>query len=130
MISPNDWVKARLQTSKNMLRLILDKLEMIYKDQPYLEYMFKAIFVTGYYGMVWVVELTESPHCLRVADVHRVTNKNKLQLVLRSSKMHNVGDVPQLIKISSLDQKAMKSVLDRDNYCPFNIIRLYEAIRE
>ena len=126
----NDRVKARLPISKNMLRVMLDKLEMIYEDQPYLECLFKAVLVTGYYGMMRVGEIADGPPCLKVVDIHNATNKFKLQLVLYSSKTHGRGDAPQIIKISSIADKGVKTVMDKDCYCPFKIISRYVAIRD
>lgn len=69
--------------------MILFEIGNMYgKQQPYLEYMYKALFAIGYYGMLRVGELTCSPHVLKAKNFHLGRNKKKLMLILYSSKTH------------------------------------------
>ena len=98
----NDKVRKRLPIKCNLLEMILFEIGNIYsKQQPYLEYMYKALFAIGYYGMLRVGELTCSPHVLKANNVHLGRNKKKLMLILYSSKTHNEGNSPQKIKITA-----------------------------
>ena len=71
--------------------------------QPYLVKMYRALFVTAYFGLFRVGELTKSQHMVRACDVHIGTNKRKLMFILRSSKTHGEGDKPQVIKIEAIE---------------------------
>ena len=59
-------------------------------------------------------------------NVHIGLTKNKLLLILRTSKMHWTDKYPQSVKISS--QKHAQSTEKRINnqeFCPFLLIRKY-----
>ena len=56
--------------------------------QVYLEWLYKAIFILCYYGMMRIGEVTFSQHVARAKNVHMATNKDKLLVVLYSSKTH------------------------------------------
>ena len=81
----NDKVKTRLPIKKGLLGVILDKLKQIFDCQPSLERLYKAIFVIAYYGLLQIGELVSGDHPIKVVDVHKGKNKEKLQIVLRSS---------------------------------------------
>ena len=51
-----------------------------------------------------VGELTASPHVLHAKNIHIGTNKNKILLILYSSKTHGKANRPQEIKITTLDR--------------------------
>ena len=103
------------------------------QGQPYLAKLFKALFVTAYFGLFRVCELTmmKSLHAVRVTDVHIGTNKKKILFILRSSKTFNKGNRPQMIKISTKgegeERKKNKSLLGKSfgRYCPYQIIQDY-----
>ena len=120
----NDRVKARLPISKNLLRIILEKVSMMYEYQPYLEALFKAILTIVYYGLLRIGELTTSPYCLKASAIHSATNKDKIQIILQSSKTHGAGDELQIIKICGMSEKE-KSLMDLDSHCPFKLIWNY-----
>ena len=87
-----------------MLRIILKTVREHFefeKNQPYLSCLYTALFSTAYYGLFRSSELTAGPHAVKVADVHVGENKKKLLFVLRSSKTHNRGVKPQMVKICS-----------------------------
>ena len=100
----NDHLFTRLPIRKGMLNLLLLEVSKLYgmaaNNQPYLEKLYKAILVTGYYGLMRVGELTKSPHVVLARNVHMGVNKNKILFVLLSSKTHSQGSHPQMIKIS------------------------------
>ena len=58
---------------------------------------------TTYYGLFRISEIaqTKGGHAALAKDVQIASNKNKFLIVLRSSKTHMRGSMPQFIKISS-----------------------------
>ena len=99
----NDHVTTRLPIHCGLLELILFEIQRYFtqRKQPYLECLYKAMFALGYYGLLRISELAVSEHVLKAAHIHLAINKDKLLLVLYSSKMHGVGSRPQKIKIVS-----------------------------
>ena len=83
--------------------MILFETQRIFhaKNQPYLDLLYKTIFSICYYGLMHIGEVTHSQHVLKAKDVHLAKNKDKLLLVLYSSKTHDEGSRPQKIKITS-----------------------------
>ena len=63
-------------------------------------------------------EVTSSPHVLKACNVHIATNKEKILLVLYSSKTHDKSSLPQEIKITS-----------KKFFCPFKLMREYMTLR-
>ena len=98
----------------------------MFADQPFLECMYKALFSLGYYGLMCMGELTCSQHVVKACNVHIAKNKDKLLLVLYSSKTHDEGMRPQKIKITA--NKMVKDYRKR-NFCPFRLLRNYIASR-
>ena len=76
--------------------MILFEIQRIFSqtNQWYLEVMYKALFALTYYGMITVGEVTLSPHVLKAKDIHIALNKDKILLVLYSSKTHDKGSRP------------------------------------
>ena len=95
----NDSVKTRLLVGCGLLELILFSVDRFYSSQPYLSLMYKSIFLLGYYGLLRVGELTSSLHTIKAWDIHMGKNKNKILLILYSSKTHGKESRPQKIKI-------------------------------
>ena len=124
----NDQVKIRLPIQKGLLELLLFEVERLYsqtKLQPYLEHLYKAMFSLAYYGMLRVGEITESPHDIRACNIHVGNNKDKILMVLYSSKTHGSESGPQKIKISVSDTvKARKGI-----FCPFHLVARYMSMR-
>ena len=79
---------------------MLFELERIFStnSQPYLELLYKGIFCLGYYGMMRVGELVSGDHTLKASNVHIGQNKNKLMMVLYSSKTHDRKSRPQKLR--------------------------------
>ena len=63
--------------------------------------MYKALLALSYYGLMRVGELTQSDHTLLAKNIHLAKNKEKILLLLYSSKTLYKGSKPQKIKIVS-----------------------------
>ena len=109
----------------------MDELEHMFvlkKNQPYMLCLYRAVFATAYHGLFKVGELTASPHSILAQNVHIGVNKNKLPILVESSKTHCKGDLPQIIKINStpINKHANNH---SDKYCPFIILKSYIKAR-
>ena len=87
----NDKVHTRLPIQCSLLEMILFEVQRLFdaKGQWYLEIMYKALFALSYYGMMRVCEVTQvtqTNHTVKAKDVHSALNKDKIMLVLYSSK--------------------------------------------
>ena len=122
----NDCIKTRLPLSSDLLEIILFEWERFYNKQRYLEVLYKAMFLLGFYGLLRIGEMTASPHVVKAANVHIGLNKNKILVVLYSSKTHHEGSRPQKIKIlaNESDYKGRKKF-----FCPFREVRSYLKLR-
>ena len=117
---------------KGMIRIIINNIHDFYyveKSQPYLALLFKAMILTGYYGLFRVGELTESQHVIRKGDVKKAKNKQKILIVLRSSKTHSINKASQMVNIRPLNIAQERHQNDLDRYCPYQILRKYASIR-
>ena len=98
----NDRVKIRLPICRNLLDLLLFEVQRYFNlqdaPQPYLELLYKTIFCLAYYGMLRVGEISESPHNIKAKDVHVGDNKDKIMLVLYTSKTHGQESEPQKLR--------------------------------
>ena len=104
--------------------MILFEVQRIYQKQWYLEAMYKALFALGYYGLFRVGELTHSPHTIKARDVHMGMNKDKVLIVLYSSKTHDVSNRPQKVKITANYAEKSGFYVHR-NFCPFKLLHNY-----
>ena len=126
----NGKVCTRLPIKCNLLEMLLFEVHRLFevKGQIYLQVMYKALFALSYYGMMRVSEVTTSDHVVKAKDVHSALNKDKIQLVLYTSKTHHRGMRPQKISITSnITEKS--GFYARRNFCPFALINQYMAIR-
>ena len=126
----NDKVHIRLPIQCSLLEMILFEVHRIFdiKGQVYLQIMYKALFALSHYGMIRVGEVTYSDHVVKAKDVHSAQNKDKLLLMLYSSKTHSKGMKPQRIKITSnLIEKS--GFYARRNFCPFKLVNDYMKVR-
>ena len=113
-----------------MLKLILDSIANQYEAQVYLKTLYSALVTSAYYGLLHIGEVSASPHVLLAKNVHVGVNKNKILFIFMTSKTHNEGDKPQMVKITSspscnaggIDQSCTK-------YCPFHLLKQYIAKR-
>ena len=126
----NDRVKTRLPIQMGLLEIILFEVQRLFADQPYLETLYKAIFLAAYYGMFRVGELVTGSHPIRAKDVHIGKNKNKMLFILYTSKTHGLDAKPQKIKITEV-QKGLNNAknIKKRFFCPFRAAREYLAIR-
>ena len=126
----NDILKTRLPIRKNLLEVILFQIQRKFakENQPYLEIMYITAFLLFYYGMLRVGELTDSPHVVKAKDIHSGTHKNKILLILHTSKTHSRADIPQHIIIKDQDILEVKSgrtktisnqICQESTFCPF-----------
>ena len=114
------------------MTLIIEKIDKIFDTQPYLSKLYAAIFITGNYGLLRIGELTKSQHAIKARDVHMAKNKDKMMLVLRSSKTHGVHQKPQIIKLKSenkhlKDRTVARAV--RKMICPYKSLREFILVR-
>ena len=126
----NDKVHTRLPIQCSLLEMILFEIQRLYgqNGKIYLDTLFKALFALSYYGMMRVGEVTLSDHVIRAKDVHSALNKDRLLLILYSSKTHSIAMRPQKIKITSnLDEKS--GFYARRNFCPFDLVNRYMTER-
>ena len=73
-----------------------------HNPQPYLILLYQAIFLLAYYGMFRVGELAEGNHSIKACNVHVGNNKDKIMIVLYSSKTHGKESRPQKVKIAGI----------------------------
>ena len=126
----NDKVRARFPIKCGLLELILFEVERYFKlnNQFYLEKLYKALFILGYYGLMRVGELPQGPHVLKARNIHVAVNKDKLLIVLYSSKTHDKSNRPQKITITSNKAEVTGSYLHR-HFCPFRTINDFIHVR-
>ena len=127
----NDHVTTRLPIHRDLLAMLLNKIDRYYDKQPFLRRLYCVIFVVGYFGLLRIGELVNSPHAILAKDVHIAKNKAKLLFILRSSKTHDKSSKPQYVKITGdvytgswTNQKNRLRMI-----CPFSIVRSYLEVR-
>ena len=131
----NNCIFTRLPIQKDLLRVILDTVQKSDSDQPYLSRLYSALFSTAYFGLLRIGEITSGSHPILARDVHIAHNKEKILLILRTSKMHGQGSKPQLVKINSRQSKrAEKAKMNKSQFvsqqwCPYRLLRDYIAVR-
>ena len=121
----NDTAPNRLPIQKNLMEQILFEIERKYSlelAQPYLELLYKTAIIFLYYGLLRISEIchTKAGHALKAKDVHFAENKQKILLVLHSSKTHGREARPQKIKISAT-LNTLKIWRNRKHFCPFEV---------
>ena len=122
----NDQLLPRFPIKLRLLEMILFEIKRMFKDQYYLQIMFKTLFAISYYGLLRIGEVADGEHSILARNVHIATNKKKIMLVLYSSKTHDPSSRPQKIKISALKMNEK----DRfKHFCPFNLMKRYMKLR-
>ena len=125
----NDRVKNRFPIQIGLLNLILTEVSNIFnndvKQQPYLEKLYQCIFSLAYYGLLRISEIA-GIHAVRAGDLHVARNKEKIMIVLYTSKTHGRGSEPQEIKITKL---AKFSGQLEQRHSPFEISAKYGELR-
>ena len=122
----NDVVKTRLPIKKNLLDLIMFEIQRLFGKQPYLSILYKTLFSLSYHGLLRIGEATLGNHVIKAKNVHIGTNKNKILLVLYSSKTHGMESRPQKIKIEALEETSNNTT---PLFCPFTLTRQYIKVR-
>ena len=124
-------VNMRMPIHCRMLRIMMDRVEQHYlrRNQIYLTKLYKAMFVTAYYGLFRVGEITSSKHVITLDNVHLGCNSNKILFILWSSKMHKRNTEPQTVEIKAIGAKECTLPSDLEKYCPYKIIRAYLELR-
>ena len=132
----NYQITTRFPIKKGLLNMLMDQLGNIFDKQPYLLILYQAIFITLYFGLFRIGELTAASgnHVVLAKDVHIGRDKNKLMFMLHTSKTHTKGHKPQIIKISETrcfqSTAATSQQTTHYRYCPFKMIKNYIDIRK
>ena len=138
----NDTIKTRLPIRISLLEIMLCDMQRRFGEkQPYLEALYITAFLIGYYGLFRVGELTMGDHVIRAANVHEGKNKDKILIVLYSSKTHGKESYPQKVKIigketievtSHTNKTYRKSVIKTTQsarFCPVEWLLYYIQLR-
>ena len=115
-------MRIKFPIHKDLLHVLLNNMQKIFEtnNQPFLKSLYQSIFITAYYGLFHIGEITESPHVILVKDMHIAMNENKLLFIIHSSRTHCKADLLQSVKITGTSKKC---------YCPFSVLRHYLTIR-
>ena len=111
---------------KNILLKTRQHFESEEVNQIFLSVLYSAIFSTAYFGLLRIGEVATGSHPILVNDVHVGTNKNKILIILRTSKTHTEGCFPQSIKITSVskNQKPINNEPSKhwlEELCPYKL---------
>ena len=86
------------------------------------------MFALGYYGLFRVGELTHSQHVIKAKNVHMGQNKEKMLIILLTSKTHGKESYPQKVRIVS--NLSGKTLGHRNRFfCPFRLVNDYIQAR-
>ena len=121
----NNTLKPRLPIKKNLMEMILCEVERKYREQPYLETLYKTVFIVAYYGLLRVGELAISEHTVRAHNVHCNKEEQKILILLQSSKTHKRGQPLQEVQIKGRLSSSEAPTM----FCPFEIFQEYLDIR-
>ena len=121
----NDQVRTRLPIQRGQLVMLLEKLDSHFETQPYLRSLYKAMYVSAYFGLLRVSEMTEGQHAIKATNIQTGVNKPKIMFMLKSSKTHDAQAGPQIVKITSEPITGTDRQLRKDPICPFSIIQEY-----
>lgn len=122
----NDRVIQRMPIKEALLVRIIRQVDLIFAKQPYLASLYKCMLTMGYFGMMRVGEMARGDHPVLARDVHLSHRTKKVQIILRTSKTHGLGDQPQYIKFDTNDSR---SFLYNRHFCPYEIVRDFLDIR-
>ena len=125
----NDVIQTRLPIRRGLLEVLIKSIAKCFKSpQLYLVILYKAFMTTAYFGLFRVGELTESEHVVKAWDIHIALNKDKLMFILHTSKTHNQGSKPQIIKIEGVMETSAGS--NRTLIvCLFKLLQDYLKVR-
>ena len=88
----NDRFRCRLPFQKGLFEMLLFEIDRVWPNQVYLIALYRAIFCLAYYGLMRVGELTQGDHPVKACYIHIGMNKDKIMLVLYTSKTHERGN--------------------------------------
>ena len=139
----NDVISLKLPIYKDLLAIILNEISKRYDNQlnqPYLSLLYRTMFSTAYFGLFRASEISESPskHVVKVGDVQIGFNKKKFMFILRSSKTHSEGTMPQIVKIEQHHNKLKPTAIATTSQvfkpklqlpCPYKLLREYSRKR-
>ena len=126
----NDCVKTRLPIQLGVLEVLLKYIRQYFVSQPYLEKLFSAIFSTAYFGLLRIGEVSQSEHVVLARNVKIADNKQKIMMILRSSKTHGAESKPQIIKITgNYEIEEYPRLQHLHPICSFKILRNYLSVR-
>ena len=122
----NDRLYVRFPIRLSLLEQMLFEIECLYgaaeNNQPYLELMYKSLLLASYYGLLCIGEVTAGDHVIKAGDLHVGTNKNKMLIVLFTSKTHGVESRPQKVHITENGRT-------NKFFCPFKTLKAYSEVR-
>ena len=123
----NDHVHTRFLIHFKLFELMPFELSwsVVSHDQIYLLTMYRALFATAYYGLMHIGEVTDSNHVIKASNIYIGQNKNKIKIILYSSKTHDASTRPQEIRISASEASGRKEKF----FCPFQLNREYMRLR-
>ena len=126
----NDKVYTRMPIQLRLLDLLSFQIARSYRQQPYLKTLYQTMLMYSYYGLMRIGEITQSEHMVKAKNVHIGINKNKILIILYSSKTHGFESRPQKIKITGQDlQKGKAKCRQFSCFCPFKITKAYLKLR-
>ena len=125
----NDKVRLRLPIQCGLLEVLLFEVCRYYSNinQPFHIKLFQAMFALGYCGLFRVGELTYSQHVIKAKNVMG-QNKEKMLIILLTSKTHGKESYPQKVRIVS--NLSGKTLGHRNRFfCPFRVVNDYIQAR-
>ena len=122
----NDRVMIRLPIKRRLLELILFEVNRIFNGEFVIR-LYQAIFSIAYYGLMRIGEITTGQHPVMAKDIHIGSNKDKILIVLHTSKTHGLESRPQKIKIRAIPRDTSMDI--NRFFCPFRLLRDYMALR-
>ena len=125
----NDCVTSRLPIQCSLLENVLFEVARVTANQPYLTIMYQALFAVGYYGLLRTGELTSGEHTVKAANVQIAVNKEKILLLLYSSKTHGKESRPQKITLKSIKGPSKATGYVQRCFCPCNLLNKYMKVR-
>ena len=126
----NDRIRTRMPIHRKLLDTLLFELGRKYATQPYLQAMYKCLFSLAYYGLFRIGELTLSDHVVKVKNVYFGVNKNKILIILYTSKTHGLESRPQKVKIAEVDhENDERDTVNQRIFCPFRLFQDYMSLR-
>ena len=117
-----DRVRTRLPIGAKFLDVILFEIQCSFRENKYNQQLYKTLYLTAYYGLMRVGELTSSPHVLKAVDVNDARNKKGFKLILHTSKTHGRHNYPQKIKICPADK-------NHNCFCPVEELTKFLQLR-